>query len=74
MLSFSEKEPTKEENLEAVPENFIQNYSPFTLIEDPFNMHKTTSNKTTLVWEMPIIIDKENDSITPRQGKHHATW
>ena len=49
MLSFSEKEATKEENLEAVPENFIQNYSPFTLIEDPFSMHKTTSNKTTLV-------------------------
>ena len=69
LLSFSEKESTKEENFEAAAEKIIQNEPPFILIEDALNMHRTTSSETALVSEMSIIIDKENDIIAPGHGK-----
>ena len=41
----------------------------FTLVEDPLNMHRTSSNETTLVSQIPNIINKENVIIAPEQGK-----
>ena len=32
----------------------------FALVEDPLNMHRTASNETNLVSEIPNIINKEN--------------
>ena len=38
------------------------------LFQDPWNMHRTVSNKTTLVWEMTIP-DQENFFIVTELGK-----
>lgn len=59
LLRFSKNKPVKE-NLETVPEKIFKHETPFTLIEDPLNTHRTVSSETTLVSEVPNIIDKEN--------------
>ena len=41
----------------------------FVSIEDPRNMHRTASHETTLVSEIPNIINVGNVIIAPRQGK-----
>ena len=38
-------------------------------VEDALNMHRTASNETTLVSEIPYIINEENVLIAPGQGK-----
>ena len=38
-------------------------------MEDPLNMHRTASNKTTLVFQIPNVINEENIIIAPGQGK-----
>ena len=38
-------------------------------VEDPLNMHRTASNETTLVSEIPNIINEQNVLIAPGQGK-----
>ena len=38
------------------------------LFQDPWNMHRTVSNKTTLVWEMTIP-DQENFFMVTELGK-----
>ena len=38
-------------------------------VEDALNMHRTALNETTLVSEIPNIINKENVLIAPGQGK-----
>ena len=41
----------------------------FASVEDHLNMHRTASNKTTLVFQIPNIINEENVIIAPGQGK-----
>ena len=41
----------------------------FASVEDPLNMHRTASNETTLVSEIPNIINGEHVIIAPGQGK-----
>ena len=41
----------------------------FASVEDPLNMHRTISNKTTLVSEIQNIINDENVIIVAGQGK-----
>ena len=41
----------------------------FASVEEPLNMHRTASNETTLVSEIPSITDEENILIAPGQGK-----
>ena len=64
ILIFSETE------LENVLEKFTQNEPPFTLTEDSLNMHITASNETTLVSQVPVIIDKKSVIIAPGQEKN----
>ena len=45
----------------------------FALVEDPLNMQRTVSNKTTLVSDIPNIINDENVIIAPWQGKKPAS-
>ena len=52
----------------------IQYEPPFTLNDDPLNMHRTAlneKNETALVSEIIIIIDKEY-IIAPVPGKHQC--
>ena len=46
----------------------------FASVEDPLNMHRTASNKTTLVSDIPNIINDENVIIAPGQGKKPASF
>ena len=44
----------------------------FSSIEDPLNMHKTASSKTTLISKIPNIINDE--IITMHQGKEKSQF
>ena len=41
----------------------------FVSVEDPINMHKTTSDETIFALKILIIINEKNGNIAPRQGK-----
>ena len=41
----------------------------FISVEDPLNMHRTASNETTLISEIPKIINDENALTETGQGK-----
>ena len=41
----------------------------FALVEDTLNMYKTASNETTVMPEIPNIINEENAISAPGQGK-----
>ena len=49
--------------------NDNESETEFASVEDPLNMHRTASSETTLVSEIPNIIDEENVIIAPAQGK-----
>ena len=49
--------------------NDIRSETEFASAEDSLNMHRTASNETILVSQIPNIIDKENVIIAPGQGK-----
>ena len=53
----------------------IQHEPPFTLNDDPWNMHRAAlneNNETALASEMLIIIDKEYVIIAPVPGKEQC--
>ena len=72
MLSFSEMKPIKE-NLKTLSKKVTQNELQFSLIEDPLNMHRSGTNETVLVSEVPNIFDKENVIKAPKQEKSPLT-
>ena len=41
----------------------------FALVEDTLNMYKTASNETTVMPEIPNIINEEHAISAPGQGK-----
>ena len=45
----------------------------FISVEDRLNMHRTTSNETTLVSEIPNIINDENALTKTGQGKERLS-
>ena len=42
-------------------------------LKDPLNMRRTTSNETTLIFEIPNKTNLENVIIAPRQGKKQVS-
>ena len=38
-------------------------------VQDPLNMHRTASNETTVVSEIPNMINDENVIVAPGQGR-----
>ena len=84
MLRFSDILETQGEN-ESVNEKIIPNEkemcesintknisgteTEYASVEYPLIMHRTASNETTLVSEIPNIINKENVVMAPRQRK-----
>ena len=42
----------------------------FLSVEDPLNMHRSASNETTLVPEIPNIISEKHVITVPGQGKN----
>ena len=47
----------------------MMEFKRFPLIVDPLNMHRTASHETTLVSEIPNIINEGDVIIAPGQGK-----
>ena len=41
----------------------------YASVDDPLNMHRTATNETTPISEIPNIINEENVIIAPGQGK-----
>ena len=48
----------------------ISKLKQYGSVEDPLNMHRTGSNETALVSQIPNIINDENVIIAPGQGKN----
>ena len=48
--------------------NDTEEESKYAYVEDSLNMHRIVSNETTLISEIPDIINEENVIITPGQG------
>ena len=38
-------------------------------MDDPLNLHRVAANETTLISDIPGIIDEDNKTIAPGQGK-----
>ena len=51
------------------PDTQIENKLNFELLDDPLNLHRVAANETTLISEIPGIIDEDNITIAPGQGK-----
>ena len=49
--------------------NYNRSETEFASVEDPLKMYRTASNETTLVSEIPNIINEGNVIIAPGQGK-----
>ena len=49
--------------------NYDRSETEFASFEDPLNMYRIASNETTLVSEIPNMINEENVIIAPEQGK-----
>ena len=49
--------------------NYNRSETEFSSVGDPLNMYRTASDETTLVSEIPNIINEENVTIAPVQGK-----
>ena len=56
-----------------VSENRNDTETEYASVEDPLNMCRTASNETTLVSEIPSIINEENVVIAPRQRKKNSS-
>ena len=39
------------------------------MLDDPLNLHRAAANEATLIPEIPGIIDEDNITIAPGQGK-----
>ena len=64
MMNFSGNDKHQD-----VAEQIISNETEYDLVEDSLIMHRTGSNETALVSEIPYIINDENVIMTPRQKK-----
>ena len=51
------------------PDTRIKSKLNFELLDDPLNFHRVAANETTLISEIPGIIDEDNITIAPGQGK-----
>ena len=49
--------------------NYNRSETEFASVEDPLNMYTAASNETTLVSEIPNIINEDNVIIASGQGK-----
>ena len=75
MLKFSdfvemqgETEKGTAESICNVKENVNESKTEYASVEDPLNIHRTVSNETTLVSDIPNIVSNQN-IIAPGQGK-----
>ena len=58
---------------ESIHTKVISNETEYGSVEDPLSMHRTGSNETALVLEIPSIINDEYVIIAPGQGKKTAS-
>ena len=75
MLKFSdfvemqgETEKGTAESICNAKENVNESKTEYASVEDPLNIHRTASNETTLVSDIPNIVSNQN-IIAPGQGK-----
>ena len=54
---------------ESIHTKVISNETEYGSVEDPLSMHRTGSNETALVPEIPFVINDENLMIAPGQGE-----
>ena len=68
MINFSENDE-HEDVAESIHKNIISNETEYGSVDDPLSNHTNGSNETTLVSEIPCIINDENVIIAPGQRK-----
>ena len=72
MLTFSDfvemLGETQKGTAESI-ENVNESEKEYASVEDPLDMHRTASNETTLISNIPNIVSNQNIIIEPGQGK-----
>ena len=76
MFKFSDIVEVQEETEKGTAEsicnakaNVNKTETEYVSVEDPLNIHRTTSNETSLVSDIPNIVKDENIIIAQGQGK-----
>ena len=64
-----ETEKGTAESICNAKENVTESETEYASVEDPLNIHRTASNETTLVSNIPNIVSNENIIIAPGQEK-----
>ena len=64
-----ETEKGTAESICNAKENVNESETEYASVEEPLNTHRTSSNETTLVSDIPNIVNNENIIIAPFQGK-----
>ena len=68
MINFSGNDKHQDVT-ESIRTKIISNETEYGSVEDPLSMHRTGSNETALVSEIPSIVNDENVMIAPGQGE-----
>ena len=68
MINFSGSDKHQDVT-ESIRTKIISNETEYGSVEDPLSMHRTGSNETALVSEIPSIVNDENVMIALGQGE-----
>ena len=68
MINFSGTDEDQDV-AESTHKKIISNENEYGSVDDPLSMHRAGSNETTLVSEIPDIINDENVIIAAGEGK-----
>ena len=68
MINFSDID--EQDFVESILNKIISNETEYDSAEDTLSMHRTASNETALVSEVPYIINDENVIVTLGQGEN----
>ena len=69
ILNVADASFAHEQTCNNHPDTRTENKLNFELLDDPLNLHRVAANETTLISEIPGIIDEDNITIAPGQGK-----
>ena len=70
ILNVTDASFAHEQTCNNHPDTRIKSKLNFELLDDPLNFHRVAANETTLISEIPGIIDEDNITIAPGQGKN----
>ena len=68
ILNFADGSLAAEQTCNNYADAEVENKLNFQLLDDPLNLHRVAANETSLISELPSIIDEDNIIIAQGQG------